>query len=228
MSASAFPGRFALLSHVLTAKEQGDGRPRHRGRQRRRHRGPRNGHSQVDQVRRRSRSAPASSARARSPTPDALGEALKELFAEHKLSKNVRLGIANQRVAVRTPAAAGDRGQAGARDRDPLPGPGPHPDAARAGGARLAGRRPRHRRGRRPRRSTSSPSPPAATCSASLMEAIATAGLKPTGIDLSAFGMIRALAREAYPGSAPATSSAPRTPAAAPTRSGSQPARRCR
>src|SRR5688572_5500404 len=33
---------------------------------------------------------------------DALGEALKEMFAEHKLAKDVRLGIANQRVAVRT------------------------------------------------------------------------------------------------------------------------------
>ena len=33
---------------------------------------------------------------------DALGDAIKELFAEHKLSRNVRLGIANQRVAVRS------------------------------------------------------------------------------------------------------------------------------
>jgi len=33
---------------------------------------------------------------------EALGETLKELFAEHKLSKSVRLGIANQRIAVRT------------------------------------------------------------------------------------------------------------------------------
>ena len=34
--------------------------------------------------------------------PDALGEAIKELFTQHKLSRNVRLGIANQRVAVRS------------------------------------------------------------------------------------------------------------------------------
>jgi type IV pilus assembly protein PilM len=34
--------------------------------------------------------------------PEALGDAIKELFAEHKLSKDVRLGIANQQVAVRT------------------------------------------------------------------------------------------------------------------------------
>lgn len=34
--------------------------------------------------------------------PEALGATLKDLFAEHKLSRNVRLGIANQRIAVRT------------------------------------------------------------------------------------------------------------------------------
>ncbi len=34
--------------------------------------------------------------------PDALADALKELFAEHKLPKAVRVGIANQRVVVRT------------------------------------------------------------------------------------------------------------------------------
>ena len=33
---------------------------------------------------------------------DGLAEALKSLFAEHKLSKRVRLGIGNQRVVVRT------------------------------------------------------------------------------------------------------------------------------
>src|ERR687892_899004 len=34
--------------------------------------------------------------------PEALSAALKDLFAEYKLARNVRLGIANQRVAVRT------------------------------------------------------------------------------------------------------------------------------
>ena len=34
--------------------------------------------------------------------PEALGAALKELFAENKLSRSVRLGLANQRVAVRS------------------------------------------------------------------------------------------------------------------------------
>ena len=46
-------------------------------------------------------------------------------------------------------APAADRGPRRARDGDPLPGPGPHPDAARAGGARLAGGRPCDRRERR-------------------------------------------------------------------------------
>ena len=34
--------------------------------------------------------------------PEALGDALKELFSKHKLSKTVRVGLASQRVAVRT------------------------------------------------------------------------------------------------------------------------------
>ena len=34
--------------------------------------------------------------------PEALSAAIKDLFAEHKLSRDVRLGIANQRVVVRT------------------------------------------------------------------------------------------------------------------------------
>ncbi|MGH2926465.1 MAG: type IV pilus biogenesis protein PilM, partial [Solirubrobacterales bacterium] len=34
--------------------------------------------------------------------PEALGEALKQLFSKGKLSKNVRIGLASQRVAVRT------------------------------------------------------------------------------------------------------------------------------
>ena len=33
---------------------------------------------------------------------EALGNALKELFSTYKLSRNVRFGVANQRIAVRT------------------------------------------------------------------------------------------------------------------------------
>src|SRR5262245_15152440 len=34
--------------------------------------------------------------------PEVLGDAIKELFAAQKLPRDVRVGIANQRVAVRT------------------------------------------------------------------------------------------------------------------------------
>ncbi len=34
--------------------------------------------------------------------PEALGEALKQLFSEHKLSNRVRIGLANQRIVMRT------------------------------------------------------------------------------------------------------------------------------
>ena len=34
--------------------------------------------------------------------PDALGDAIKALFAEHKFPREVRIGIANQKVAVRS------------------------------------------------------------------------------------------------------------------------------
>ena len=34
--------------------------------------------------------------------PEALAEALRELFRQHKLGKRVRIGVANQRIVVRT------------------------------------------------------------------------------------------------------------------------------
>ncbi len=85
-------------------------RPRDRGRQHRRGRG---------QGQRRRR---ASSATAIAPLPpgafddgevidsDAVAETLRATFSENGLSKRVRLGIANQRVVVRTMQLAGDRG----------------------------------------------------------------------------------------------------------------------
>src|SRR5688572_14638523 len=131
--------------------------------------------------------------------PDALGEALKEMFAQHGLSKNVRLGIANQRVAVRSlrlpniedkqELETAIRFQA--QDHIPMPleqavmdwqvvGHGTAEDGSeRVDVVAVAARR---------------------DMLGSLMEAMGKAGLKPTGIDLSAFGMVRALARETYPG----------------------------
>jgi type IV pilus assembly protein PilM len=123
----------------------------------------------------------------------ALGEALKDLFGKHKLSRNVRLGIANQRVAVRTlrlPAIEKDdeletaiRFQA--QDHIPMPLEQAVLDwevvghSVGDGGQRfmdvvvVAARR---------------------DMLGSLMEALRKANLRPVGIDLSAFGIIRALA----------------------------------
>ncbi len=62
--------------------------------------------------------------------------------------KRVRLGIANQRVVVRTLRLPAIDDPEGARGGGPLPGPGADPDAARPGGARPPGGR---RRPRQPR-----------------------------------------------------------------------------
>ncbi len=127
--------------------------------------------------------------------PEALGDALKELFSEHKLSKAVRVGVASQRVAVRTlrlPLIE-DHGELEtairfqAQDHIPMPLEQAVLDwqvvgqATGANGERqidvvaVAARRDTLR---------------------GLMKALASAGLRPVGVDLSAFGMIRALARE--------------------------------
>ncbi len=127
--------------------------------------------------------------------PEALGDALKELFSEHKLSKAVRVGVASQRVAVRTlrlPLIE-DHGELEtairfqAQDHIPMPLEQAVLDwqvvgqATGANGERqidvvaVAARRDTLR---------------------GLMKALTRAGLRPVGVDLSAFGMIRALARE--------------------------------
>ena len=129
--------------------------------------------------------------------PEALGDALKELFSEHKLSKAVRVGVASQRVAVRTlrlPLIE-DHGELEtavrfqAQDHIPMPLDQAVFDwqvvgqATGANGERqvdvvaVAARR---------------------DMLGGLMRALARAGLRPVGVDLSAFGMIRALARESF------------------------------
>ena len=99
-----------------------------------------------DRDRRRFPTAPSTTARSSTPTPSP--RRCSALFAEHKLSKRVRLG--NRQPARRRPhpAAAGDRRPQGARRGGPLPGPGADPDADRPGRARP----PRGRRRRRPPR----------------------------------------------------------------------------
>jgi type IV pilus assembly protein PilM len=123
---------------------------------------------------------------------EALSHALRGLFSEHKLGKDVRLGIANQRVVVRTmqlPLIEDEEEidtavRFRAQDQIPMPldqavldhrviSRGTGPDGERQMEViAVAARR---------------------DMVSSLLEALRKAGLKPVGIDLSAFGMIRAL-----------------------------------
>jgi type IV pilus assembly protein PilM len=129
--------------------------------------------------------------------PEALGDALKELFSRNKLSRTVRVGVASQRVAVRTlrlPLIE-DRDELEtavrfqAQDHIPMPLEQAILDWQVVG-------RPTGENGERQvdvvavaaRRDMLG----------GLMQALGRAGLRPVGIDLSAFGMIRALARESY------------------------------
>jgi type IV pilus assembly protein PilM len=125
---------------------------------------------------------------------DVLSAALKTLFAEHKLGKRVRLGIANQRVIVRTmrlPAIEDPKEMEAAvrfRAQEQIPMPldqavlehhvvgGVAPEeggSAQIDVVVVAARR---------------------DMVASFLEPIRRAGLEPVGVDLSAFAMIRALA----------------------------------
>ena len=129
--------------------------------------------------------------------PQELGAALKQLFAEHQLSKSVRLGVANQRVAVRTLRLPPIENRSEletairfqAQDHIPMPldqavldwqvvGRGTNP----AGDeyievVTVAARR---------------------DMVGGALEALRLAGLRPVGIDHAAFGMIRALAGEPH------------------------------
>lgn len=135
--------------------------------------------------------------------PDGLVAALKGLYGAHKLPKQVRLGVGNQRVIVRTlrlPAIEDPKEMEAAirfqaQEQIPMPldqavlqhqvvggvaaqeGSGPQVDVVV-----IAARR---------------------DMITSLAEPLRRAGLEPVGIDLSAFGMIRALAGLAEPAPQP-------------------------
>jgi type IV pilus assembly protein PilM len=126
--------------------------------------------------------------------PDALVAALKSLFGAHKLSKRVRLGVANQRVVVRTlrlPAIedpkeleAAVRFQA--QEQMPMPLDQAVLEHQVVGGV--------------PGEDGTTPQIDVVVIAArrdmvsSFLDPIRRAGLEPVGVDLSAFGMIRALA----------------------------------
>ena len=128
----------------------------------------------------------------------ALSASLKRLFSEHRLAKAVRVGIANQRVVVRTMQLPliedADEIDTAVRFRaqDQIPMPldqavldhrvvsrGTGPDGERQMEVlAVAARR---------------------DMIISVLESVRQAGLRPVGIDLSAFGMIRALDRTPVP-----------------------------
>jgi type IV pilus assembly protein PilM len=126
--------------------------------------------------------------------PDRLAAALKSLFATHKLPKQVRLGVGNQRVVVRTlrlPAIedpkeldAAIRFQA--QEQMPMPLDQAVLEHQLVGGV--------------PAEEGSTPQIDVVVVAArkdmvtSFLEPIRRAGLDPVGVDLSAFAMIRALA----------------------------------
>jgi type IV pilus assembly protein PilM len=123
---------------------------------------------------------------------DALASALQGLFAEYKLGRSVRVGIANQRVVVRTLELplieSPDEIDAAVRFRaqDQLPMPLDQAVLDHRVIARREGDEGQKQMdvlavaARRDMVST-------------LLDALRKAGLQPAGIDLSAFGMIRAL-----------------------------------
>jgi type IV pilus assembly protein PilM len=126
--------------------------------------------------------------------PDALTEALKELFSKHKLSKRVRLGLGSQGVVVRTmrlpviedpkELAAAVRFQA--QEEIPMPLEQAILEHQVVGGAPGAD-------GATPQIDVVVVAARRETISA-FLQPLRRAGLEPAGIDLAAFGMIRALA----------------------------------
>jgi type IV pilus assembly protein PilM len=141
--------------------------------------------------------------------PEALAAGLKDLFSAHKLSKRVRLGVGNQRIVVRTlrlPAIedpkqldAAIRFQA--QEQMPMPidqavlehhvvggVPGEDGAAPQIDVVVVAARR---------------------DMVASFLDPIRRAGLEPVGVDVAAFGMIRALAGAGAPAPAEGEPPAP-------------------
>jgi type IV pilus assembly protein PilM len=126
--------------------------------------------------------------------PEGVAEALRSLFASHKLSKRVRLGIANQRVVVRTlrlpaiedPAELDSAIRFTAQEQIAMPLDQAVIDHRVVGGAPGTD-------GNTPQIDVIVVAARRDMIAASL-KPLRDAGLEPVGVDLSAFGMIRALA----------------------------------
>jgi type IV pilus assembly protein PilM len=135
---------------------------------------------------------------------DGLAEALKDLFGQNKLSKRVRLGVGNQRVVVRTvrlPAIEDPKEMEAAvrfqaQEQIPMPLDQAVLEHQVVGGV--------------PAEEGGMPQLDVVVVAArrdmvaSFLEPIRRAGLEPAGVDLSAFGMIRALADSVIDGEAAA------------------------
>lgn len=129
--------------------------------------------------------------------PERVAEALRSLFAAHKLSKQVRLGIANQRVVVRTlrlpavedPAELDSAIRFTAQEQIAMPLDQAVIDHRVVGGA--------------PGEDGNTPQIDVIVVAArrdmiaASLQPLHDAGLEPVGVDLAAFGMIRALADSA-------------------------------
>jgi type IV pilus assembly protein PilM len=125
---------------------------------------------------------------------DSIAASLKTLFSDYKLSKRVRLGIGNQRVVVRTlrlPAIESPKEMEAAirfqaQEQIPMPLDQAVLEYQVVGGV--------------PAEEGESPKVDVVVVAArrdmisSFIEPIRRAGLEPVGVDLAAFGMIRALA----------------------------------
>jgi type IV pilus assembly protein PilM len=128
----------------------------------------------------------------------AVAEALRALFAEHKLSRRVRLGIANQRVVVRTlrlpaiddPKELEAAVRFEAQERIPMPIDQAILDHRVVGGIPASEEAP------------AQIDVVLVAARRDMIEAtlkpLRDAGLQPVGVDLAAFGLIRALAEPAY------------------------------
>ncbi|HEU4392355.1 MAG TPA: type IV pilus assembly protein PilM [Solirubrobacterales bacterium] len=131
---------------------------------------------------------------------DGLSQALKSLFGQHKLSKRVRVGIGNQRVVVRTlrlpviedPKEMEAAVRFQAQEQMPMPLDQAVLEHQVVGGVAAE--------------EGSTPQVDVVVVAArrdmvgSFVGVLRGAGLEPIGVDLSAFGMIRALAGADVPG----------------------------